>query len=143
MVVATGAQAVESSVRATTKTSVDTVWQKVGDFCGIAVWGGGIAHCELSADHKQRTLTLGNGAKVIEELVRWSDKHHSYTYRIVSSPLPVDHYESTLRVIPDKVGTGSVIIWQGKYKAKGASEADAKKIIDGIYNSGLAGLTGA
>ena len=98
MVVATGAQAVESSVRATTKTPVDTVWQKVGDFCGIAVWGGGIAHCELSADHKQRTLTLGNGAKVIEELVRWSDKHHSYTYRIVSSPLPVDHYESTLRV---------------------------------------------
>ena len=75
--VANGAQAVESSVRVTTKASVAAVWQKIGDFCGIAAWGGGIAHCELSTDHKRRTLTLKDGATVVEELVRWNATRHS------------------------------------------------------------------
>ena len=38
-------------------------------------------------------------------------------------------------------GKGSVVKWVGKYDAKGASEADAKKTIDGIYDSGLKALT--
>ena len=32
--------------------------------------------------------------------------------------------------------------WVGKYDAKGAGDAEAKKVIDGIYNSGLNALAG-
>jgi hypothetical protein len=104
--VATAAQAIESKESKTSPQSVDAVWQKVGDFCGIGQWHPAVAKCELSADKKQRTLTLKGGGTIVEHLVRWSDKMHSYTYKIVSSPLPVENYESTIRVA--KSGSGSV-----------------------------------
>lgn len=137
---ATAAQAIESKVAKTTSQSVAAVWQKVGDFCGIAHWHPAIAKCELSTDKKERTLTLKGGGTIVERLVRWSDKTHSYTYKIVSSPLPVDNYVSTIHVAPAK--SGSVISWRGHYTAKGASDADAKKAIDGVYDAGVTSLAG-
>lgn len=139
---AASAQALESQASKTTSQPADAVWQKIGDFCGIANWHPAIAKCVLSADKKERTLTLKDGGTIVEKLVRWNDKNHSYTYRIVRSPLPVAQYESTLRVRAAKSGKGSVISWRGHYVAKGASDADAKKTIDGIYDAGLAGLSG-
>lgn len=139
---AASAQALESQASKTTSQPVDAVWQKVGDFCGIANWHPAVAKCDLSADKKQRTLTLKGGGTIVEKLVRWSDANHSYTYRIVSGPLPVANYESTLRVSAGKSGNGSVISWSGHYDAKGASDADAKKAIDGVYDAGLAALAG-
>jgi hypothetical protein len=53
--------------------------------------------------------------------------------------LPVANYTSTIGVAAD--GAGSVMTWVGKYDAKGASDAEAKKVIDGIYDSGLKSLT--
>jgi hypothetical protein len=139
---AISAHAVESLVRKSSAQSVDALWQKIGDFCGISAWEPAIAKCELSTDKKRRTLTLKDGATVIEELKRWNDASHSYTYRVVASPLPVANYESTIQVTSNKAGTGSVITWRGRYVAKGANDVDAKKIIDGIYESGLATLAG-
>jgi hypothetical protein len=139
---ASAQQALESHASKTTSQPVDAVWQKVGDFCGIANWHPAIEKCELSADKKVRTLTLKGGGTIVEKLVRWNDGNHSYTYSIVSGPLPVANYESTLHVSPAKSGKGSVISWRGKYTAKGASDADAKKAIDGVYDAGLTGLAG-
>ena len=141
--VATAAQAIESKESKTSTQSVDAVWQKVGDFCGIGQWHPAIAKCELSTDKKERTLTLKGGGTIVEHLVRWSDKMHSYTYKIVSGPLPVEHYESTIHVSAAKSGSGSVISWRGHYSAKsGTSDADAKKAIDGVYDAGLTALAG-
>ncbi|HEY2417652.1 MAG TPA: SRPBCC family protein, partial [Steroidobacteraceae bacterium] len=52
---ATSAQAVESKVSKTSTQSVDAVWAKIGDFCGIGQWHPAVAKCELSADKKERT----------------------------------------------------------------------------------------
>ncbi len=139
---ATAAQVIESKASKSTPESVDAVWRKVGDFCGIASWHPAVAKCELSADKKDRTLTLKGGGTIVEHLVSWSDKKHSYTYKIVSSPLPVDNYTSTIHVAAAKSGSGSVISWRGQYSAKGASDAEAKKTIDGIYDAGLTSLAG-
>lgn len=59
----------------------------------------------------------------------------SYTYAIVSGPLPVSDYSSTLSVVPK--GTGSTVNWTGSFKAKGAPDAVAMDAISGIYESGL------
>jgi len=141
--VATAAQAVESKASKSTSQSVDAVWKKIGDFCGISQWHPAVASCTLSADKKDRTLTLKGGGTIVEHLVRWSNHHHFYTYKIVSGPLPVDNYESTIAVKADKSGSGSVITWNGKYAAKGASDAEAKKAIDGVYDAGLTALAGS
>ena len=37
---------------------------------------------------------------------------------------------------------GSAVTWVGKYDAKGVSDADAKKTVDGAYDAGLKALVG-
>jgi hypothetical protein len=132
------ASAVESDVKAISKASVDTVWTKIGDFCGLDKWHPAIEKCVLSADGKIRTLSLKGGGTIVEKLEKRDDAAHSYSYSIIDGPLPVANYMSTLAVAAE--GTGSTITWSGKYDAKGASDADAKKVIDGVYQAGLDAL---
>jgi hypothetical protein len=133
------AYAVDTSATAKSTLSADAMWAKIGDFCGIAKWHPALEKCELSADGKTRTLTLKGGGTIVEALVKWDAAGKSYSYSIVSSPLPVANYVSTITVSAD--GAGSALTWTGKYDAKGAPDADAAKIIQGIYDSGLAALT--
>ena len=131
--------AIESSYTAKSDNLPDTSWLKVGDFCGIGDWHPAVAKCVLSHGNKIRTLTLKGGGTIVERLLKWDNKDKSYSYTIVSSPLPVKNYFSTIKVVPD--GKGSDIIWTGKYKAtKGATDDAAKKIVDGIYKAGADAL---
>jgi hypothetical protein len=132
--------AVDAGVTMTSSMSPDALWKKVGDFCGIASWHPAIEKCELSADGKKRTLTL-KGGTVLEMLESRNDANHTYTYTIVEpGPLPVANYHSTLSVSSDP--KGSAVTWTGKFDAKGASDADAKKTMDGVYEGGEKGLVG-
>jgi hypothetical protein len=133
--------ALDSSVTMTSSLSTDALWKKVGDFCGIATWHPAVEKCVLSADGKQRTLSLKGGGTIVETLENWDDAKHSYSYTIVSGPLPVANYHSTISVTADP--KGSALKWMGTYDAKGAPDADAKKAIDGVYESGAKSLTGS
>lgn len=133
--------ALDSSVTMTSPQSPAALWKKVGDFCGIANWHPAIEKCVLSADGKQRTLSLKGGGTIVETLENWDDAKHSYSYTIVSGPLPVANYHSTISVTADP--KGSALKWIGKYDAKGAPDADAKKAIDGVYELGAKALTGS
>jgi len=130
--------AVESSYKATSANLPDTSWLKVGDFCGIGGWHPAVAKCVLSYGNKIRTLSLKGGGTIVERLLKWDDRDRSYSYTIVSGPLPVSRYFSTIKVVGD--GKGSDIIWSGTYRAKGVSDAAAKKVIDGIYKAGADAL---
>lgn len=132
--------ALESSVATTSSMTPEALWKKIGDFCGIADWHPAIAKCELSADGKQRTLSLKGGGTIVERLESLDGANHAYTYTIISGPLPVANYHSTISVSPDP--KGSSLKWVGTYDAKGASDADAKKVIDGIYEAGEKSLVG-
>lgn len=132
------AQALDSSTKAASKLSADVLWAKIGDFCGISKWHPAVEKCELSADGKRRTLSLRGGGTIVEALVKMDPAARSYTYSIVSGPLPVANYTSTISVAAD--GTGSVVTWVGRYDAKGASDAESTKAIDGVYESGLKAL---
>jgi hypothetical protein len=129
------ASAIESSIKASSAASADAVWAKIGDFCGISNWHPAIEKCALSADGKMRTLSLKGGGTVVEKLEKWDDAAHSYSYSIVEGPLPVANYMSTISVAKD--GAGSTLTWSGKYDAKGASDADSKKTMDGVYQAGV------
>jgi Polyketide cyclase / dehydrase and lipid transport len=108
--------------------------KKIGGFCGIGDWHPAVEKCVLSADGKQRTLSLKGGGTLVEGLESVDNANHTYTYTILSGPLPVTNYHSTISVSPDP--KGSSLKWIGKYDAKGAPDADAKKVIDGIYEAG-------
>lgn len=130
------AVALESTYKDVSTSPAATVWKEIGDFCGIANWHPAVAKCELSHGNKICTLSLQGGGTIVERKLKWDDKGMSYSYTIVSSPLPVTHYFSTIKVIPE--GPVSQVVWTGTYKAKkGTSDADAQKTIDGIYKAGL------
>jgi hypothetical protein len=140
--VSTGsALAVDSTLITTSSLSPDALWKKVGEFCGIGSWHPAIEKCVLSEDGKQRTLSLRGGGTIVEALEIWDNANHTYGYKILSSPLPVTNYHSTISVVPE--GKGSALKWMGTYDSQGASEAEAKKVIDGIYESGSKALTGS
>ena len=141
VLISTGiAFALNSSVTMTSSMSPDALWKKVGDFCGIGDWHPAVEKCVLGADGKQRTLSLRGGGTLVEALEAVDNANHTYTYTILSGPLPVANYHSTISVSPDP--KGSSLKWVGKYDAKGAPDADAKKVIDGIYESGEKALVG-
>ncbi|MEX6505725.1 SRPBCC family protein [Jiella sp. M17.18] len=127
---------VASSVKTDAKPAA--VWQTIGSFCDISKWHPAVEKCVESDANgaKRRTLTLaGGGGTLVEEQVSRDDAKMTYTYKIVEGPLPVENYQSTISVTP--AGDGSDISWTGTFDAKGASDDDAKKVIRGIYESGL------
>jgi uncharacterized protein YndB with AHSA1/START domain len=116
------------------------VWATIGDFCGIGQWHPAIATCAQSVQGRAhlRTLGLKGGGTIVERQLARSDRKMSYSYAIVSSPLPVDHYRSTIAVTPS--ADGSTVTWSGTFSAKGADDAHATAAIQGIYDSGLPAL---
>ena len=132
--------ALDSSVTMTSSISPEALWKKVGDFCGIASWHPAIEKCVLSPDGKQRTLSLKGGGTIVEALESWDDAKRSYTYTILSGPLPVANYHSTMTVTADP--KGSALKWMGTFDAKGVPDADAKKTFDGVYEAVVKVLTG-
>jgi hypothetical protein len=116
------------------------VWGMMGSFCAIAAWHPVIAKCTEETQDGQtlRTLETGDGGKLLERLIASDGTAHRYSYAILESPLPVENYVSTLRVLP--TANGSRVIWESSFDPKGASEAAAGQVIGGIYDAGLQSL---
>ncbi len=129
------AAALEVSSAAMAPGKPKEVWDKIGSFCAIKNWHPAIAKCDKSKEGgaTYRTLTTKDGATIKEKLLKKTD--HSYTYEIIESPLPVQNYQSTISVAAD--GDQTKIEWKSTFDAKGASDDEAKKVIDGIYKAGL------
>jgi carbon monoxide dehydrogenase subunit G len=129
---------VEVSKTITINSSLEEVWEKVGDFCAIQDWHPTIEKCEAYDDHGTlyRTLTLTDGATI-------SEKHagkevSSYTYFIKKSPLPVKAYKATFAAEGDASKT--VIKWDARFKAKEKTNEEAKAVIESIFDAGLASI---
>jgi len=116
------------------------VWAALSNFGGIKV-GGPITSFETEGEGVGMVRTIGmGGGKVVERLDRHDAKAMVFSYSIINddSPLPVSGYSATV-TITDK-GNGSCNVnWSGTFQPRGASEADASKVVEGIYRGGIAG----
>lgn len=132
--------ALDVTVEKTVAAQPGAVWTAVGDFCGVAAWHPAIEKCTPTVVKKRdaRDLSLKGGGSIVETLTSWDREGMSYAYALVSGPLPVRNYRSSLTVRPTKDGAGAVVTWRGSFKAaKGTADAEAKKIIAGVYQAGL------
>jgi hypothetical protein len=128
------AAAVDAAYKTVSAKSPDAIWAGFKGFCDI-VHALPTLKCSLSADGKVRTLTTEDGKTVVEQLEAFDDVGRSYSYTILESgPLPVANYHSKVAVVPE--GAGSAIVWNGHFDAKGASDEEAKKVMEGIYKAG-------
>jgi hypothetical protein len=116
------------------------VWSQAGAWCGLADWHPAIAKCEekTEGEKKMRTLTTKDGGVIKETMTKSAET--SYSYQIDESPLPVSNYKATFAVVADKKSKdGSSVVWTADFDPKGNAD-DAKKVIDGIFSSGLDAL---
>jgi len=133
-----------SKVSTSTKlpVSADMVWNTIGGFSSIAGWHPGI---EKSVETKEagkteRTLSLAGGVgTVIERLETHDDAARSYSYSIVSGPVPVTDYMAEIKVIPDGP-MRCTLEWTSDFEAKGIPEPDAVAAIRQLYEAGFENL---
>lgn len=147
----TCAQAADHTVRVTEEVHIGATpaqaWTAIENFMTWPSWHPAFASTQLvkGDGHSAgsiRLLATKDGAQFTEELVSHDAATRSLQYRILKSPAPVVDYRSTLAVKPS--GHGSKVVWSSEFKvAAGASEAEVKKMISGIYRTGLDNLAGA
>ena len=136
----------------TIKTPADQVWASVKDFDSLNKWHPAVVKDEIvkgTNNHPGavRALSIKDGPVIKEQLIAFSDRMHSFTYKITDSPFPIKNYVSTLTVKANKDGT-TLVRWSGTFKRKNPAdnppeaENDAAgiKLITGIYQGGLANL---
>jgi mxaD protein len=131
---------------------VDKVWAAIKDYDKLPSWHPGFAKDEIVEGKNNtpgavRALTIKDGPTFTEELLAFSEKDHSYKYRIIESPLPLQDYVSTISVATGKNGR-TTVTWVGNFKRKNPadnppeaeSDAGAVKLITGVYRAGLDNL---
>ena len=114
------------------------IWAIVGPFCAIKDWLPPVGSCTQTGDSPSvRTLVTKDGqATFVERQVARSDQEHFYSYVFVSSPLPVSHYKSTIKVTA--LGRSqSTVTWSASYTPHPGRDVDAKDALRGIYAAGL------
>jgi len=122
--------------------SADMVWSTIGGFSSISAWHPGI---EKSVETKEagtteRTLTLAGGVgTVVERLETHDDKARSYSYSVVSGPLPVADYMAMIKVIPGGP-TSCTVEWTSDFEPQGIPEPDAVAAIRQVYEAGFENL---
>jgi mxaD protein len=135
------------------KAPLDKVWAASKDFDSLNKWHPGFVKDELKTGHNNakgavRALTIKDGPTFTEELLSFSESGHTYQYRIIESPLPLAGYVATFTVKPGKDAGSSHVTWSAKFTRKnpaanppaGETDADAVKLITGVFQGGLANL---
>ena len=116
------------------------VWAALSDFGGIKV-GGPITSFTTQGKGVGMVRTIGmGGGKVVERLDTHDATKMVFAYSITNAdcPLPVSSYSATVQITA-KGADKCNVTWTGTFQPKGASEADAAKVVEGIYKGGIAG----
>ncbi len=139
----------------TVQASPEKSWAVIKDFASIANWHPAVATVKLEmrkddtgTEVQHRLITLKDGGTLLEKLSLVSDADMKMEYRIVEGVLPVSSYRSVMQVKPGAQAGQSVVTWTGRFYNKayavdapaGEDNATAIQAVEGVYDSGMAGL---
>jgi hypothetical protein len=128
-------------MQTTFNASADAVWATISDFNSAPQYIAAILTSTLegSGVGALRTLTLRDGVQVVERLESLEPQARTLSYSIVSGPVPLTGYVSTMRV--RDLGNGQCALdWSATFAPRGVPEADASTFVEGVYRAGFAGL---
>lgn len=117
---------------------VDRLWAILGDFGQTGKWSGRPPEAcvqEGEGIGALRTLTIQDGRVIVDRLEAQDD--YSYTYSVVSGPLPYRSYRATMAVEPVDP-EHSRFTWTGEFEPLGISEDEAIAFTQNVYASGIA-----
>ena len=111
------------------------VWRVIGDFCDVDDWHPDVSSCSLKVTDGRlhRVLRTVGGGEFVERRIA-SEAGLSYTYRLVSGPLPVENYTATLSIEP---GETTTVTWSARFKSE---DAGMEQAVGGLFDKGLAAI---
>ena len=123
-------------VSAVVDVPIEQVWEKVRDFNGLPQW-----HPRFSRSHIEDGLPgdcigcvrnfdiAGGGGTIRERLLTLSDLDHTFTYCILTSPLPVEGYVAALKLYPITVGNKTLGVWTAEFRVTNGQAADVVEAV--------------
>jgi hypothetical protein len=131
----------EVKVSEPVKAPAAKVWALLGDFGGVAKWGGPMVEScrvEGSGVGAVRTIGLPGGGAIQERCEAYDPAGRALTYSIIgTSPIPIREYLSTCRVVETSPNE-SRVDWEGRFEPNGVPAEDAQAMVRGIYTGGIA-----
>jgi len=123
------------------------VWALVRDFNALPKWTKFVAESRIEHNFPAdkvgciRNFRLANGGRIRERLLALSDYEMFCTYSILESPLGVENYVATLRLIPVTESDETFAEWTAEFDAAPEREEKiAEDIGRDVFAAGLAEL---
>ncbi len=129
---------------------IDAVWAKIRDFNGLSDWHPIITESRIEDGEPGdkvgcvRNFRLEDGGRIRERLLALSDVEHLCTYCILESPMPVDGYVATLRLLPITDGDRTYAEWTAEFGCPAEEEEGLVDMIGcDVFQAGLNAVAGA
>jgi len=126
---------------------IDRIWAVLRDFNSHVRWHPAVARSRMENDLDGdvvggvRRFSLTDGAEFREQLLRLSDREHTFSYCILDSPLPLFDYVATVRLKPVSDGSQTFWDWRSQFRAPDHRAAELENMIgQKIYEAGFSGL---
>ncbi|GLQ30415.1 SRPBCC family protein [Litoribrevibacter albus] len=137
----TGVQAAEVEVNRVFDASIKKVWKKFGKFCAIQRWQSLVDTCDVYENKRgiHRAIVMDDGGVFVERLLEYSDLNHSFTYNILSGPVPVTNYLSTLK-FEDIGNRQTLFTWTATFDVDYEIEQDVVDNLYTLFENGVDGM---
>jgi NADPH2:quinone reductase len=129
---------------------IDAVWGMLRDFNGHERWHPAVVESRIEEGRRPdeigciRRFRLTSGGELREQLLRLSDRDHSFTYCILEAPIPLIDYVATLRLKPVTDGRRTFWEWSSGFRTPpGEESALAALVGDQIYEAGFDAIKAA
>ena len=126
---------------------IENVWAKIRDFNALPVWHPAIADSQIENGEPSdkigciRNFNLQDGGNIREQLLALSDIDHTCIYSILESPMPVENYVATLRLIKITDGNRTFIEWSAEFNTPPEAEAEMVALVGGgVFQGGIDAL---
>jgi hypothetical protein len=127
--------------------SASAVWDVIRDFNALPKWTPFVAESRIEQNAASdkvgciRNFSLRNGGRIRERLLALSDYEMSCTYAILESPMGVENYLATLRLIPVTESDHTFAEWSAEFDAAPDREnALVDDIGRNVFAAGLGAL---
>jgi hypothetical protein len=124
--------------------SADRVWSIVRDFNGLPRWMPVVADSRIEGGQPSdkvgciRNFNLKNGGNIREQLLSLSDYEYTCSYAILESPMGVENYTATLKLMPITDGDRTFAEWTAEFDCDPAREHElVTQIGQGVFQAGF------
>ena len=125
----------------------DRIWQTVRDFNALPDWVPAVRESRIEGGQPSdqvgcvRAFRLEDGGFLRERLLALSDYDYSVTYSILESPMGVENYVATLKLVPVTDGGRTFAEWTAEFDCDPAAEADlVANIGNGVFQAAFDAL---